>query len=333
MSTGPRKHCPSHLSTDSVAEHQRVAVLREFFGRKVVCCEFEPLSERPRADITLQRFGNIDLAAIDHSLMHVSRSRQQIADGNDGLVLQIAGGGCRGVHYGRDIVLKPGDAMLISNADIGVYTCFGKTLLLNLSRRQLRPLIADLDSALTRRVPNTSPILRLLRGYLDLVERAPGSIAELQHLIGSHVYDLVAVTVGATDEATENARGRGVRAARLHAIKADILAHLADHTLCIDTVAARQGITPVYIRKLFAGEPLSFSAFVLEHRLSSAQHLLTDHRFRDRAIGGIAFDAGFGDLSYFNRTFRRRFGASPSDIRAQATQSWRGTRKAHHTQR
>ena len=32
----------------------------------------------------------------------------------------------------------------------------------------------------------------------------------------------------------------------------------------------------------------------------------------------IAYDVGFGDLSYFNRVFRRRYGATPSDIRQLA---------------
>jgi AraC-like DNA-binding protein len=32
----------------------------------------------------------------------------------------------------------------------------------------------------------------------------------------------------------------------------------------------------------------------------------------------VAYDCGFGDVSYFNRMFRRQFGAAPSDIRAQA---------------
>jgi AraC-like DNA-binding protein len=31
----------------------------------------------------------------------------------------------------------------------------------------------------------------------------------------------------------------------------------------------------------------------------------------------VAFDAGFGDLSYFNRVFRRCYGSTPSEVRAE----------------
>jgi AraC-like DNA-binding protein len=46
--------------------------------------------------------------------------------------------------------------------------------------------------------------------------------------------------------------------------------------------------------------------------------MLTDPRFADRSIASVAFDARFGDVSYFNRSFRRRFGVTPSEIRAEA---------------
>ena len=49
-----------------------------------------------------------------------------------------------------------------------------------------------------------------------------------------------------------------------------------------------------------------------------AHRMLTDPRYVARSISAIAFEAGFGDLSYFNRTFRRRYGATPSDVRAAA---------------
>jgi AraC-like DNA-binding protein len=40
-----------------------------------------------------------------------------------------------------------------------------------------------------------------------------------------------------------------------------------------------------------------------------------------RQIGTIAFDIGFSDLSYFNRTFRRAFGVTPSELRANIANS------------
>jgi AraC-like DNA-binding protein len=112
--------------------------------------------------------------------------------------------------------------------------------------------------------------------------------------------------------------GRGVRAARLRAVKTDILAHLTDRALSLDRVAARHGISSVYVRKLFADDNGTFTDFVLDGRLSRAHRLLGDPRCDGRTISDIAFDCGFGDLSHFNRAFRRRYGMTPSDARAGA---------------
>jgi AraC-like DNA-binding protein len=53
-------------------------------------------------------------------------------------------------------------------------------------------------------------------------------------------------------------------------------------------------------------------------RLARAHRLLTDPRYRDRNISAVGYEAGFGDLSYFNRTFRHRYGMTPSDVREAA---------------
>jgi AraC-like DNA-binding protein len=45
--------------------------------------------------------------------------------------------------------------------------------------------------------------------------------------------------------------------------------------------------------------------------------MLTDPQRAAEKVATIAFEVGFGDLSYFNQVFRRRYGASPSDLRAQ----------------
>ena len=53
---------------------------------------------------------------------------------------------------------------------------------------------------------------------------------------------------------------------------------------------------------------------VREQRLLLARRLLLHEQSRHRKISDIAFTVGFNDLSYFHRSFKKRFGFTPSDI-------------------
>jgi len=44
----------------------------------------------------------------------------------------------------------------------------------------------------------------------------------------------------------------------------------------------------------------------------------TAHDLSDVCICNIALQAGFSDISHFNRLFRYRFGGTPSDVRVEA---------------
>ena len=46
--------------------------------------------------------------------------------------------------------------------------------------------------------------------------------------------------------------------------------------------------------------------------------MLADPAYAGRTVNAIALEAGFGNVSYFNQRFRRRYGMRPSDARAQA---------------
>jgi AraC-like DNA-binding protein len=133
----------------------------------------------------------------------------------------------------------------------------------------------------------------------------------------------VAVALGATRDAAEFARGRGVRAARLHAIKKDIVANL-DRDFSPDVIAGRHGISARYVRMLFEEQGTTFTEFVREERLVQAHRMLTNARLAHMRIADIAYEAGFNDLSYFNRMFRRRFALAPGEVRAQL--SWSADR-------
>ena len=170
-----------------------------------------------------------------------------------------------------------------------------------------------------RRLRRDGEALRLLVQYASILRaEARLTTPEFSHLASTHIRDLIAMALGATRDGAVIANAGGVRAARLSAIKADILESLTSPDLTVSEVARRQGVTPRYIHMLFESEGVTFSEFVCEARLRRAQSMLLDPRSCDKSIVTIAFAAGFGDLSYFNRRFRRRFGAAPSEFRCDA---------------
>ena len=91
---------------------------------------------------------------------------------------------------------------------------------------------------------------------------------------------------------------------------------MADSSIRLSELADRHNISERYVQQLFELAGTSFSSFVLEQRLMLASKLLRDPSQRWRKISDIATASGFSDISYFNRAFRSRFGATPRDVRA-----------------
>jgi AraC-like DNA-binding protein len=215
--------------------------------------------------------------------------------------------------------LAPG-AALMGTCDHPCTIDFGPNaehVTIKLRRSLLTPLVRNIDDRAGHIVPAESPALQLLLGYLRILGTEDAlATPELRRLVTTHVYELAALAFGATDASL--ATNEGARAARLAAVKADVLANLADPNLSVAAVAGRHKVTPRYIHILFEAEGETFTEFVLGQRLVRAHRMLCDPRHAVRAINAIAFEVGFGDLSYFNRTFRRRFGSTPSDVRAAA---------------
>jgi AraC-like DNA-binding protein len=226
-------------------------------------------------------------------------------------------------HLGREIRLRGGDAVFFSCAENGITAHRPRPvnfLGLRLLRKDLAPLVVNLDDVMIRLIPGETGSLRLLATYLSCVGagQRPDS-PDLGRAVAGHIHDLIALSIGAVRDTIAVAQGRGVLAARLQAVKADIARNLADCRLTVTAVAARQGVTPRYVHKLFASEGVTFSEFVLGCRLALAHRLLTDQRYANRPVTSVAFEVGFADLSYFNRTFRRRYNATPTDVRSRGS--------------
>jgi AraC-like DNA-binding protein len=306
------------ISTDAMPE--RLAYFREEVARSLVRVDIQPLGERPfQVEATMRALPGLRTLDLRTSGMRIERTRALIPPDEDmfGLVI-MRDDHSQFTQFGREITVGPGEAVVISHFDPAalIHSC-GRHDGGVFSLAAIAPLVRDLENAYARLIPRGNEALQLLAKYLLILKNgAPLATPELAHSIATHINDLVALAIGATRDGAELASGRGVRAARLRAVKANILANLASFELSETTVAMREGVTPRYVRMLFETEGTSFSQFVLGARLAAAHRMLADPRQDHLTITAIAYAAGFGDLSYFNHVFRRRYGATPSEIRA-----------------
>ena len=311
---------PLRFSTDMFEPREKVAAWCDFVGQAVFKLQVEPYSMRDfRAETNFRIMPGLRI--ISGSASASRHGRPKFMVDNDDFMLNIAlGGTSRFTRGGQEVMCGPGDAVLCGGGEGGSKEspAGSSFICLQVPRQAIDTAVRGANDALCRRIDAKSPALRLLRHYAeafedDLIAGAP----PLHHQIVTHVHDLMAVVLDATRDAAEIAKGRGIRAARLQAIKSEVRESLTRGDLSIVTIAARHRLPVRYVQRLFEEEGTTFTEFVLNERLALAHRILTHSRNADLKISAVAIHAGFGSLSYFNEAFRRRYGASPSDVRAQ----------------
>jgi AraC-like DNA-binding protein len=319
------------FSTRGLRPTERVSAWNAAYGRQLSGRELELL--RPAADpFQLEASGYALSGASLHALgagsvVHMSvttggvarRTSTHLGDGNDDIVLHIQRAGHRIVsQLGREATVPPGGGVLTSNADPStiVLPSTARFVSIALSRPLITALAPRVEDALVRALPPNLDVLGLLTTYLaalgDMREIASPS---LRWAVTRHIYDLCALAIGAARDAAECAAGRGLRAARLQSMKADLAANLGSADVSAAGLARRQGVSPRYVHKLFASEGVTLSRYKLGLCLARVHAMLVDVRHADATISELAYKAGFNDLSTFNREFRRHFGSTPSAVR------------------
>ena len=304
------------LSAGDVPEVDRIGYLRDKLGC-LMRLDIEALPGLPfSVDLTLRILPGLGVISGRHSPFRAARSRALIADGNDDLVLLVRTGAGVLSRRNREIPIASGESILLSNADAGafLFASEARVLALNLPRAPLKSLLGDIDASHRNPMPHNDA-LRLLEDYVSVMgsDRALAGPDLRRSVVAHEVAHLVHF-----DHIADEAGQRGLPAARLWSIKADIADCLQRGcAISVGQLAARQRVTPRYVQMLFESEGTTLTQFVLGERLARAHRMLTDPHVPDRGIAAVAFDAGFGDLSHFIRSFRRAYGARPSDVRGQ----------------
>jgi AraC-like DNA-binding protein len=300
----------------------------------------DPVTDVPfNGELQIAVLDGISIGTIHGTVHAISRTASDIgAEDTDNVVLLWNSGACptRIEQGGRSVELAEGSSVLIEQCEpswVKVAAADCNLLAVQAPRQRVRSRFRGLEDRFMVPISDRSATMSLVRAYTSvLLEQSQAGNALLARFVPEHIIDLIAAAVdtigpdagqgkGGVSPAT--ARRRGIAAARLHAIKTDIREHLDNCSMSVSLMAARHGISPRYIRSLFESDQTTFTDYVLHQRLARVHGRLIDQRFAGHLISTIAFEAGFGDLSYFNQAFRRRYGATPSDIRAAAREAYR----------
>ncbi|WP_119303978.1 helix-turn-helix transcriptional regulator [Dongia deserti] len=309
---------PIRFSSSDLPERERVPVWREFWGRSFFGADIEPIRDTPfHVEVTARLLPEVGLVSATCSPSRFSCVPAMVTDDTDTIGLIMGSEDVVVRLGGREVDVEAGYAvaMATTTAATMLWHSSPRFRSVLVSRAALAPLVPDLDEAVTQPLPQRSEALRYLLGYMRFLEEDGVALSpQVAQSASLHLRDLFALALGPGKEAAV-ALGHSLRTARLQAIRRFVARHCDDCRLTVHTVASRFHVTPRHVQRLFETDGTTFSRFLLETRLARVREMLADPSFSGWSISAVALQAGFGDISYFNRCFRRQFGASPSELR------------------
>jgi AraC-like DNA-binding protein len=309
------------FSTSAVAAEGRLAFWRDSFASQVVRVDVQPRSSKPfAAQALLQSVPGLRVATFAATAAHMHRTERMIVDGDDAFTfLTPLHGKLQVRQRNREVTLGAGEAVLLLHDELATVTHDDiRYQALIVPRAPVAAALKSVDDAVIRPICRNNAILRLLMSYLEAIPNALAAAPNhARTVVASHVHDLIALAANPDGGPVQHRSMDGLHAAKLDALKADLMASVGCEDLTIAELSARHRITPRTVQRLFEHAGSTFSAFKLEQQLLHARRLLAGGRERAGTIADVAYASGFSDLSYFYRAFRRRFGMTPSDVRTQ----------------
>lgn len=310
------------LSFDGDPNGPAYEMWREQFCRRVAAVDFVPVGDgRVHRTMTPFVLPRLNISASSGTPMSfVSMGT------NDELVITTSpNSALNGAMGSRGLEIAAGDITIgdpsIKGAYITQAVC-GSFRTALVPRKALVRACPNAEDLIARSIAGAKPIASMYLRYYDL---ALAHAADLQpaelDAVSQHLFDLAVLMIGGRGTVAEEARSRGLAAARFETLKSNILAQLDSPALSLTSLSAAHRISSRTIQLMFEQAGETYTGFVLEHRLLRAERLLRNPNLRTRKIIEIAHLAGFQDVSYFHRAFRRRFGRTPDDTRKLADET------------
>jgi len=311
------------LSVDHLCENDRFAYWREQWCQATVGVTGE-LSQRAgqefRARATCWTSEHLIRLRCQTSPFRVSRGLQEINrhGWEDWIWLyQEVSQGTLFEHAGNEFVTKRGDLLVMdptipfknqARSAHDYHRWF-------LPRAWIEPHLPHDRRPLSIHLTGSEGLDALVRAFLGALNETIDTLDNSQQpAVVDNFCRLLAVTCGGAPGPQQDA----VRAAKLQQAKDYISKHLTDPRLTPTQAAAAIKVSVRQLHLLFEPTGMSFAHHVQSLRLEECRAALANPMSNDRSVTDIAYAWGFNNLTSFYRAFRRRFGASPGEVRGSS---------------
>lgn len=228
-------------------------------------------------------------------------------------------GESRITQRGRELIMNPGDMALMAGGVpyLVAYPKPSRRLILRMPCGEFRRRVIG-DEFLPVRFVGNGGLGRIVSNLFHSAAFEAQNLNPMeQGTVADKLLDLVAATV--RHDASHPTLGgkRNERALDLGYRILDYMErHFAEAELSPRRIAAAHDISTRYLHAVFKPSGTTVARWIWERRLQACHDDLADPSRRHQSVSDIALARGFNDTAHFSRVFKKRFGVTPSAVRA-----------------
>lgn len=303
------------LATGGVEDHNPFSTWRTLLAEAFVPLECTQATSNPfagRIEQTAIRSLRISkLTAVSHQVTRLKMSPDRFDDSFVFLNFQLTGHAVTTTENSSfqaghlDVaVADPARGFSIKNTrGFEVFT-------FTVPRRSIPSFITEKGGIMLGKGPRSRTLAHMLVNYAELA--LVSDDLQTSEFIETSIVEILKI---ASDTVLESKEREGENPTRAWMMMEYIRKNCGDPMLSPTRVASVFGITPRYVHKVISTSGHSFGELLMASRLEKARERLCDFHSKTEPVTQIALECGFSDLSHFSRSFRQRFGETPSNYR------------------
>lgn len=304
-----------HKSFDDIKDSVRESIVLVDVQRNSEGITHFEVKQLPLAELQIY---DVSIAAIT-----IHRREEDIReDGIDGFFLSmLVEGEAVFEQDGICFTMKPGElAINAGGSPFSIqYTKPSRRLLLKIPKQVFfERILGRRERAITAlHLGNGGLASIVINMFMSLNNEAEMLPETDQYTLSESFLELAGVVIRAA-ATVDKSRPKDSQAALMRRILAYMDKNHADCELTPEKVAEANGISMRYLHRVFQQSGMAVSKWIWERRLKASREDLLDPAKGQMRISEIAFSRGFNDPAHFSRSFRDRFGISPSKLRAKS---------------